>query len=73
LGVDVISREAGVPVAIGPLTLTVLRPQNREDGGSYDAMRIELEGRRTTIDAEEGMRLCLALREWLLAATGASP
>jgi hypothetical protein len=58
---------------IGPVTLTVLRPQNREDGGSYDAMRIEIEGRRTTIDTEEGMRLCLALREWLLAATGASP
>ena len=68
-----ISREACAPVAIGPVTLTVLRPQNREDGGSYDAMRIEIEGKRTTIDTYEGARLCLALREWLLAATGASP
>jgi hypothetical protein len=72
--VRMIGREAaGQPVDIGPITLTRLQPNLRSDGGRFDAMRIEMCGKRTTIDTYEGARIIQTLQEWLLAATGVTP
>ena len=32
------------PIEIGPITLTAIPPQKRDDGGRYDAMRVEMHG-----------------------------
>jgi len=64
---------AARPIEIGPITLTALQPQKRDDGGCFDAMRVELHGEATTIDTYEAVRIVHALSDWLQAATGVRP
>ena len=61
------------PIEIGPITLTAIPPQKRDDGGRYDAMRVEMHGTATTIDTYEAVRIVQALSDWLQAATGVRP